>query len=560
MEEEKHSSNFAINEEVKKKAQRNSHTPEAEAKRKASLAIYAATGISKKALKQQAYEAIRNKLLETKKASGETYLNKYIDKFLNTALSDMESNPSKLLSNMIFKTDLIDNIDMDARRAQDDDIDYKKYLIRTTLYDKQQQVYDDETSKGMIIINSRRSGKTELLGRLIGKGLLKPDAHVVYINRTSSAAIRQIRGPLETALNKINLKCIKGSVDAQEMHFENGSQLLILGNNNSADIDKLRGERISLCLCDEIGHQRNIRTLIRETISPALRDYADSQLVMVGTPPRLPHTYIEELWNNPDVSYKKYHWTFEDNPFIPNRETVIEDVCKEFGVTADSPFVQREYFGRMGVYDLDAKVYKDVTTYDKLPQQPTWWRAYIGVDFGFSDDMAVISAVVDKLNKRMYVVKEWHKNKCTVSEVAEEVKKQYDALKDGEYGEIASNVYVITDTDQQTISYELMQTYHIPNVLKAYKYQKMAAIDALATMMRVGQVQIPNKGYLHQETELTLWTRDEETDKIVYEIDDETYHPDGLSALLYMSRFFAFEVLGTEVFTPQTILGDSVNS
>ena len=636
IEKPKSKSNFAVNEEVKKKAQRNSHTPEAEAKRKASLAIYAATGISKKALKQQAYEAIRNKLLETKRTSSETYLDKYINKFLNTALADMESNPAKLLSNMIFKSDLIDSIDMDAKKAQDNDIDYKKYLIRTTLYDKQMEVYDDEISKGMIIINSRRSGKcwgkgtklrlyngtiknvedikvgdilidekssptevislahgkdimykvsanvdnaklsficnsahiltvmrtaskwrsyetnkvydiplqefilfpkdeqehfslyrarteyasnthtidpyiiglwlgdgnkndaqicvnkddedirdfleenyrvsiyedkrskalsynlrgykdklrklnllgnkhipvsykidsidnrlkllaglidsdgyksksnnsieisssnkvladdifelccslgfrvlirekqaklygipkklnyiitikgnledipnvlkrkhannskqrpvygfnitelqedeyfgftlngngrclladytvthnTELLGRLIVKGLLKPDAHVVYINRTSSAAKRQIRGPLQTALDKINLKCIKGSVDNQEMHFENGSQLLIIGQNNSADTDKLRGERISLCLCDECGHTRNIRELIREVISPALRDYADSQLVMVGTPPRIPHTYIEELWNNPDVSYKKYH-------------------------------------------------------------------------------------------------------------------------------------------------------------------------------------------------------------------------------------------------------------
>lgn len=123
--------------------------------------------------------------------------------------------------------------------------------------------------------------KQELMVRLIVKGLLLEDAHCVYINRNvAAAAIRQIRGPLNTALNKIGLKCVKGSVEGQEMHFENGSQLLILGNNNAADIDKLRGRRISLCIIDECAHQRNVKQIIREVISPALKDYGkDAKMV-----------------------------------------------------------------------------------------------------------------------------------------------------------------------------------------------------------------------------------------------------------------------------------------
>ena len=275
---------------------------------------------------------------------------------------------------------------------------------------------------------------------------------------------------------------------------------------------------------------------------------------MVGTPPRIPHTYIEELWNNPDVSYKKYHWTFESNPFIPNRETVIEDVCKEFGVAPDSPFIQREYLGIIGIYDRDCIVFKNPTTHDKVPQQPTWYRAYIGVDFGFADDMAVISGVVDKLNKKLYIVDEWHKNRCSVADVATEVKRQYDNLKNGVYGTIATDTYVITDTNEKSISFELMQQYKIPNVFCAYKYDKLGAIDQLATWMRVGNVSIPKGGYLHNETELTIWQRDEETDKIIPELDDDTYHANGLMALLYISRQFAFEIMGTETITLKSVL------
>lgn len=486
--------------------------------------------------------------LNSEDKKGKSWIHKYVDKVMATAMLDPESKSGLLFSNFIFnKEDFLGHLDSLLDVEKDKDINYKKYLIRQTLYDKQQQVFDNDIDNKMLIINSRRSGKTELMGRLLVKGLLLPDAHCVYINRNSSAAIRQIRKPLQTALDKIGLKCIKGSVDSQEMHFENGTQLLILGNNNSADIDKLRGERISMCIMDECGHQRNIRQLIREVIGPALKDYGkQSLLCMVGTPPRIPHTYVEDVWNNAmERGWKLYHWTFEDNPFIPDRDKVIEDVCKEQGCTPDSAFIQREYYGRLNVYDDDAKVIKkwSFVTSEQLRQLGNVVDyAYVGVDFGFEDKPAVMSFICK--NNRMYVVDEWSENHHGVVDISNEIKRQYEYLRDN-YS-VAHNIKVICDNNVKEAVWDLYNVYKIPNVFTAYKADKDLALDQLNDFFSSNKITISDKlkeGRLAEDLTNTLWERDEETDKILHTIDDATWHPNSLMATLYVSRCYANEVL-----------------
>ena len=384
------------------------------------------------------------------------------------------------------------------------------------------------------------------MGRLIAKGLLKPDAHIVYINRNSSAAIRQIRGPLKTALEATNgrLSIIDGSVENQEVHFNNGSQLLILGNNNSADTDKMRGERISLCIMDECAHQRYTRQLLREVIRPAMMDYADSQLIMVGTPPRIPRTYVEEMWNNPKI--KKYHWTFENNPFVPNRENVIKEVCDEYGVSEDSAFIQREYFGRMDAYDDDAKFIKKYTIEEPTDIKTRLWDyAWIGVDYGVTDKAAVVSILADSKSREMFIVDSWSEDGKEVTALCKEVMRQYANLK---ALNIRRGVQVITDNNCKEISLELHRTYKIPNVALAYKYNKDLALDQLAEWFGTGRIKLSaNAKAVKKDADLMVWQRDEETDVIIHELDDDTYHGNAMFAVLYVSRQFDALVLGSSI-------------
>lgn len=481
-------------------------------------------------------------LIESMFGNDGKWVKDYIDSQLKEAKKEPNSKAADRIASGLFNEHLWNELDQYLTAANKEDVDYTKYLIRQTLYDKQQEVYDNEIDKTILIINSRRSGKTECMGRIIAKGLLRPDAHVVYINRNSSSAIRQIRGPLQAALDATNgrLRIIKGSVEAQEVHFNNGSQLLVIGNNNSSDTDKMRGERISLCIMDECAHQRYTRVLLREVIGPAMKDYADSQLVMVGTPPRVPGTYVEEMWNNPRV--KKYHWTFMDNPFIPNKENVVDEVCAEYGVSEDSAFVQREYFGRMDAYDTDAQVFHDYKHVAKV-EGFTPSHIYIGVDWGYEDKAAIVALIAERKTKRGFVVDNWSESKKSISDICQRVVDIRNKLAN-QYPD--TPIQIICDNNEKGAVYELYQTYKLPNVCCAYKYDKDMAIELLAEWLRTGTIITQdNCKALIEDFDKTMFERDEETDKLTHEIDDDLYHPNSAFALLYASRQFDYDILGT---------------
>ena len=92
----------------------------------------------------------------------------------------------------------------------------------------------------------------------------------------------------------------------------------------------------------------------------------------------------------------------------------------------------------------------------------------------------------------------------------------------------------------KSIAFELSQTHRLP-VYNAYKYDKMYAITSMAERMRTGELQIEQDSVLVEECERTVYKRDDETDAILNEIDDDVFHPDGLDALLYAYRMYAFD-------------------
>lgn len=522
---------------------------------------------------------IRDRLFEKDPISGETWYEQYLRKYMNEALADPNSKAGQSLASGLINEKMFYEMDRIAREEQDKDIDFKEYRIRKTLYDKQQEVFDNNIDRVILIINSRRSGKTELMGRILIKHIIKPYNHVAYINRSASAAARQIEGPLMAALKSCGMDVgMRGSVNGGRIDFPNGSWILILGNNNISDVDRLRGEKLSCVVLDEVAHQRNMKHLITEVIQPAMIDYKDSQLIAVGTPPRTAHTYVEELWNNPRV--KKYHWTFEDNPFIPNRENVIKEVCELHGISPDSAFIQREYYGRMDAYDTDAMVIKRFDVWENPwigtgknnyiygskmdgPKQPPkkYDYAWIGVDWGFEDKAAVVGIVANREFRRAWIIDCWSKAKTPIREVAEEVLRMKRSIE--ELYKPTHAVQVICDTNDKQGIAELYSTYNIKNVFGAWKYDKDLALDQLGDMFVSGVFSIANKAKIEpleciidgkmrenpahaiiDDCEATVWKRDEETDTILHEIDDSHHHPNALMAVLYVSRQFCYDVLG----------------
>ena len=484
-------------------------------------------------------QAIQDKLF-SRDTSGKTFITSFISKCIDEAKKDPNSRMGIYMADKIFGSgDLITRLDAEVNKAMARDTAFQQYQIRNTLYDKQQEVYDNSTDKFMIVINSRRSGKTELMGRLLAKRVCRPDQHCVYINRSFDAAVRQIQKPLETALEAAGLH-YRGTINGGKIEFDNGSWILVVGNNNASDVNKLRGEKLALVLCDECGHMRHLRELINEIIAPATMDYADSQIVMVGTPPRTRNGFVQELWEKGNI--RKYHWTFKDNPFIPNKDNVIQEACEMFGISPDSNFIKREYLGDMYAYDTEAIYIKH---YNKAEpdKDKLYSHAYVAVDWGYEDKAAVVGMIADKNAKKLYIVKDWSEAKKGIVEISQRVQEMVEYLKNNY--RLDREPQVICDTNEKSAAQDLYTTYHISNVMLAYKYDLNYALDQLSDWFSASTVVVsPNAKATIEDADNMIWKRNEDTDQIIHELDDDSYHGNAMFAVLYASRQFAYDVMG----------------
>lgn len=382
---------------------------------------------------------------------------------------------------------------------------------------------------------------TEMTSGAIVKSALKnPGSRIIYINLTFKNAVKQIWDKVIKASEDTGLQIEKSSKNDGEIEWVNGSSLRIKGNSNNAEADTLRGEsKVSLVIIDEAFHQKNMEYAINEVIMPFLADLGDKATILcTGTPPRIPHTYMEKLWSK-DKTWRHYHWTAENNPHIPNFEKFIEEVCKAKGLTKEAPFIQREYYGVIGAYDTEAMVFKNYQTYTELPASFTANRIAIGCDWGFSDYNSIITVAYNTQSGEAYIIEEKKFNKATVTEIITEVKKSYEAAKN-RFG--IDDIQILCDTNEQSITYELYANQHLP-AYNAYKYDKASAIAQLSDWLRSGKIKVnANDIYLKDEFERTLYKRDEDDDSILPEIDDDIFHPDAIMALLYASRTIAFDM------------------
>lgn len=495
-----------------------------------------------KAIKNLVYEQLKQDLLNGDSAKQKPYYQTFLNNYLKQALKDPNGRPATTVASMIFTPDILTALDASHEREMANDINFALYKLNEDYFQEQRDVLVEiNHSKKILVCCSRRAGKSYFCAGAIVKSALKnPGSRIIYINLTFKNAVKQIWDNVIKASEEVGLQIDKSSKNDGEIEWVNGSSLRIKGNSNNAEADTLRGEsKVSLVVIDEAFHQKNMEYAINEVIMPFLADLGDKATILcTGTPPRIPHTYMEKLWSN-DKTWRHYHWTAENNPHIPNFEKFIEEVCKAKGLTKDAPFIQREYYGVIGAYDTEAMVFKNYQTYTELPTSFTANRIAIGCDWGFSDYNSIITVAYNTQSGEAYVIEEKKFNKATVSEIITEVKRSYEAAKN-RFG--IDDIQILCDTNEQSITYELYANQHLP-AYNAYKYDKASAIAQLSDWLRSGKIKVnANDIYLKDEFERTLYKRDEDDDSILPEIDDDIFHPDAIMALLYASRTIAFDM------------------
>lgn len=495
-----------------------------------------------KAIKNLVYEQLKQDLLNGDSAKQKPYYQTFLNNYLKQALKDPNGRPATTVASMIFTPDILTALDASHEREMANDINFALYKLNEDYFQEQRDVLVEiNHSKKILVCCSRRAGKSYFCAGAIVKSALKnPGSRIIYINLTFKNAVKQIWDNVIKASEAVGLQIDKSSKNDGEIEWVNGSSLRIKGNSNNAEADTLRGEsKVSLVVIDEAFHQKNMEYAINEVIMPFLADLGDKATILcTGTPPRIPHTYMEKLWSN-DKTWRHYHWTAENNPHIPDFEKFIEEVCEAKGLTKDAPFIQREYYGVIGAYDTEAMVFKNYQTYTELPTSFTANRIAIGCDWGFSDYNSIITVAYNTQSGEAYVIEEKKFNKATVSEIITEVKRSYEAAKN-RFG--IDDIQILCDTNEQSITYELYANQHLP-AYNAYKYDKASAIAQLSDWLRSGKIKVnANDIYLKDEFERTLYKRDEDDDSILPEIDDDIFHPDAIMALLYASRTIAFDM------------------
>ena len=498
-------------------------------------------------IKGDIYAALRTALTAPASSkSKKSWTEAFIEQMLSEARKEPSGPLGQLVAKQIMQEDILSKLDAETDKALAKDVDFLEYRLMKLLYDKQRDVFLDDMIHKKILIGSRRIGKTTLATRLMVKDCIRPNRHALFIGLKFETAINLAFDETLRVAESVGLVISKKSKNDGNIEFTNGSKITFKGNYTVRDQDtNFQGDHYSLVIIDEVQSQKNVQHLIDDLLRPAMTDYPDSTMLLTGTPPRIKGTYAEKIWKE-FKGWKHYSWTMADNPFIINEnhtvESIIEDICKEKGITPDTPFIKREYFGSWE-YDLESMVFKDYQKYKEIPATFIPTDIAIGTDYGFSDYNSIIALAYNRTTGQAYVISERKFNKATVTDIINACKEVFEfckkfAIERNSNFDFAKLAFYC-DTSDQSITYELNTNYKIP-AYNCYKYDKKMAIAQLADWCRTGKIMIPEDGILQDEFERTVYKRDEQ-DNITSEIDDDLFHPDATDALLYASRQYAYD-------------------
>lgn len=500
-----------------------------------------------KAVKGDIYAALRTALTAPASSkSKQSWTEAFIKQMLDEARKEPSGPLGQLVARQIMQEDILSKLDAETDKALAKDVDFLEYRLMKLLYDKQREVFLDDMIHKKILIGSRRIGKTTLATRLMVKDCIRPNRHALFIGLKFETAINLAFDETLRVAESVGLVISKKSKNDGNIEFTNGSKITFKGNYTVRDQDtNFQGDHYSLVIIDEVQSQKNVQHLIDDLLRPAMTDYPDSTMLLTGTPPRIKGTYAEKIWKE-FKGWKHYSWTMESNPFIINEnhtvESIIEDICKEKGITPDAPFIKREYFGSWE-YDTDAMVFKGYQKYKEIPATFIPTDIAIGTDYGFSDYNSIIALAYNRTTGQAYVINEKKFNKATVTDIVNACKEVFEfckkfAIERNSNFDFAKLAFYC-DTSDQSITYELNTNYKIP-AYNCYKYDKKMAIAQLADWCRTGKILVLEDGALQDEFERTVYKRDDQ-DNITSEIDDDLFHPDATDALLYASRQFAYD-------------------
>lgn len=412
------------------------------------------------------------------------------------------------------------------------DEDFIEYKVSKSLFDWQKPLIIDK-SRHITLLCGRRSGKSFADSALAVvhcirgfdtiNGIDKP-RKVAIIGLTIEKAIQVFWQNLLHFSDIAGLR-YKANLGNATITFSNGAVISVFGNNSKAEREKIRGSEFSLVIIDEAQSQGSLSYLYTDILEPIIVGRG-STVVMSGTGSITGYGFWADITSSKEWTH--YTATMRDNPTIPDYEDSLDKVLREHGWDTDNITFQREYLAK-NVIDTSRMVFPKLHYFDEIPKDFIAKGCVVGVDYGFTDYNAFAAVVYN--DHKAYCVEESKFNHSDVTGIVNEAKR-IDSLISSKF---KVKALFVADTSDQSISREIYR--HGINIQNAYKVDVNMQISQLNEWMSNGTLEIEKDGDIDKEAKQTVWKWNEEEKHVIYEIDDDYFHPDILHALRYAVSF-----------------------
>jgi hypothetical protein len=292
--------------------------------------------------------------------------------------------------------------------------------IRAELFDRQLRVLDDPSPR-IALLCSRRAGKSELAARMIAISLLESghNVYTMFAARTLARA-RQIIFPLLEKMNDDYGLGWQMSAHLGQIATPDGAVFILLGVDDAVSIEKVRGSKYRLAVCDEAAtYEALLERLVVDCLEPGTIDLKPrGRIVLAGTPSYAQAGYWFTVATGQKSGWSTHRWTLQDNPHIPDVGAALASIREANGWDESDPTYRREYLGQF-VADESTLVYavaegRNTCYLPDLPQPPpgkTWdqwvredWSVTVAADIGYVDAFAVIALGSPPHSKDMYAL------------------------------------------------------------------------------------------------------------------------------------------------------------
>ena len=508
-------------------------------------AIQAIDGLKKSAPVRSMMNSGIERVIQKNMPAVEVAVQEYFDQ-LNSPEGD--KTVKKHFRDNFMSPDALREMEKSQAKMLAEHIDFQQYRIFKRGHEYQQMMMLSKTVRTYMMAG-RRAGKTEGLQLLISNEIVHPDRRVLVIGLTFETTSSLFWHPVLRTLDELDIQIAEKKTNEGILRLSNGSMVKFTGNSTADEREKLRGGKWNLAIIDEAQSQKALIYLVRDIIEPMLLDYK-GRLYIGGTGPRVRGTFWEKVWLE-DKAATKLNWNLTQNPFIPDHDAVLEQIMQEKGVKENDPLMLREYFGKIA-YDDDALVlrFKENNYFTEetflewiRPIPRTDIRFVGGLDYGYSDSDGFCILCYSESKQEVFVVYQ-HK---AAREGIEQLKRgimdgleylKTDTMFQGIPMDLREDFYIYADSSDTRASYDLSVAMSI-GIYPAMKHDKQAGVDMLQDDCRKGYLKVPlmkdNMSPLEDEGLRTVFLRDDR-DNLTREIDDDSYHPDMIPAVIYAAR------------------------